>query len=82
MFKVEIITFILLIICFGLKKKHPLIVLLTLELYLLIVMKAVVRLGNEIFFALLLICIGACEGAVGLGSLIRRTRVKRSTSIV
>jgi len=81
MVKLELITIIILIGCFGLKKKHPLTVLLTLELFLLIIVKTVIRLGVEMYFALILICIGACEAAVGLSTFIRRARVK-STQFV
>lgn len=38
-------------------------------------------LGIEVFNALIMICVGACEGAVGLGSLIRVSRLKNKHRI-
>ena len=75
MLKLEAITLVVLITSFAIKKKHALTVLLILEIYRLMIIVIVLTMGLELFFGLLLICIGACEGAVGLGTLVRMTRI-------
>jgi len=73
--KLEVITIIIVIISFGFKK-HPLRILICLELLCLLNLLITIKLGIDTFLGLVIICIGACEGAVGLGTLIRITRVK------
>jgi len=53
-------------------KKQCLTLLLSLELLVLFLLFVVLQ--HEMFYALLLICVGACEGAVGLSALIHITR--------
>ena len=76
MFKLEVVTMLGLLLSFGLKKQHVLTLLLTLELFRIIIIILTFTNGINTFFRLLLICIGACEGAVGLGTIIRITRIK------
>ena len=78
MIKLEILTLILLISGFGIKKKNILTVLLSLEIYRLIIILLSLILGVEIFFGMMLVCIGACEGVVGLRTLISNTRLKNA----
>jgi len=66
----------MLLISFGLKK-GSLTLLLTLEILLLVIIMITVRIGLDLFFRLLMVCIGACEGALGLGALICISRVNR-----
>ena len=78
MLKFRIVSTALLLRSFGLKKKHTLTVLLTLELLCLHAIIITLLLGFEIFFGLLIVCVGACEGAVGLGALVRIIRIGRT----
>ena len=75
MFKLEVLTLLLLLISLAIKKKNTLTVLLTLEIIRIIIILITLLFGVDIFFALLIICIGACEGAVGLRTLIAMTRI-------
>ena len=70
-----LITICLILMSFTMKK-HVLSVLLTLELLLLFLIYLSIIMGVELFFGLLIICVGACEGAVGLGSIISVTRTR------
>ena len=81
MLKISYLNIILISVSLGLKKRHTLIILLTLELWVLIIILLLMMSGLEIFFGILIICVGACEGVIGLRSLIRRTRVVRTVSI-
>jgi len=76
MFKIETLTLLLIIIALGLKK-HGLTTLLLLEILCLYIVITALKNGIEMFYRLILICVGACEGAVGLGALIRMRRIKR-----
>ena len=75
MIKLEVIALLLLIGSIGLKK-HALTALLTLEILRLFIIIITLIIGIDIFFGLIMICIGACEGAVGLATLIGNTRVR------
>lgn len=55
-------------------KKHALTVLLTLELIRLMIIVLMMANGVEVFFTMIMVCVRACEGAVGLSALIRSTR--------
>lgn len=57
-------------------KKHPLSLLLTLEIINLIIIMLLIKEGIEIYYVLLFICVGACEGALGLRVIIRIIRSK------
>lgn len=57
-------------------KKHPLSVLLLLEVLVLVILLHSMIIGVEIFYCLMLICVGACEGAIGLGALIGLRRIR------
>ena len=81
MFKLTLIAMLLILISFGLKK-HTLTLLLNLELLCLLAIVLTLILGLEAFNALLMICVGACEGAVGLGSLVSLTRIKNNHEII
>lgn len=81
MFKLEVITLVLILGSFGLKKKHSLTVLLSLEFLRLLIIIITLMLGLDIFYGLIIVCIGACEGAVGLRALIRITRIKRDQRV-
>lgn len=48
--------------------------LLTLELFSVLIVIIALLGGKEVFFSILMICIGACEGAVGLGAMARLSR--------
>ena len=72
-FKLESITLILVIISMGLKK-NALTILLTLEILVIIIIIYSFYFGLDFFFGLILICVGACEGAVGLSALICMSR--------
>ena len=76
MFKIETLTLLMIIIALGLKK-HRLTTLLLLEILCLFIVITSLKNGIEIFFRLILICVGACEGAVGLGALIRMSRMEK-----
>ena len=75
MFKIQIISFLLIVASYGLKKR-PLAILVSLELLCLLIVSLALTLGIDCFFGLMLLCLGACEGVVGLGSLIARRRIK------
>ena len=74
MFKLMILTLIMILSSFGFKK-HPLTLLLSLEIMSLLIIIVSLILGIDLFHGLLMICIGACEGAVGLRTLIGNSRV-------
>ena len=78
--KIEIITLGLIFASLRIKKKYGLSILITLELIILTLIAVVVK-GREIFFTLLMICVGAREGAVGLAAIIRIKRCKRGNMI-
>lgn len=65
---------------FGLKKKNVLTVLLTLEIFSLLIILAMILKGLDVYQGLILMCIRACEGAVGLGTMISMNRTKVSTA--
>lgn len=75
MTKLNIATFIVLILSFRLKK-HTLTLLLTLELLILLILYGTYLMSSETSFVLMIVCVGACEGAVGLGVLVGITRMK------
>ena len=74
MSKVEIMTFLIILLSLGMKK-NLLTTLLRLEILCLLIIVIMLKNGIDMFFRLILICIGACEGAVGLRSLIRMRRM-------
>ena len=74
------LTIILLLVSF-IFKKNALLILLTLEIVCFVILLLVLLLGLEIFFGLLIICVGACEGAVGLGSLVGLSRLRGGLSV-
>lgn len=76
MIKLEIVSLFLILICFALNKKNILTTLFTLEIYRLLIIITIILKGGETFHGLLLICVGACEGAVGLGTLVSMVRMK------
>ena len=80
MFKIELMTLALLMVSIALKK-HSLTILLRLELMILMVIILTLIFGQDLFYVLIIICIGACEGAVGLRTLIRIARLKRDVEI-
>lgn len=49
---------------------------MNLELLVLLLILLTMLIGHEIFFSMILICVGACEGAVGLSALISINRMK------
>ena len=77
MLKFEAISLIIILSSFALRKRNTLTLLITLEIFCVLVIVVLVLLGLEGFFAFLVICVGACEAAVGLGTLIRIIRTKR-----
>jgi len=66
----------LLILFIAFYKKHGLTLLLTLEIICLLLILLFLRSGIEVFYGMMLICVGACEGVIGLRALIAITRVK------
>lgn len=76
MIKLTALSIGLILLTFAHKKKHYLTFLLILEMLRIIILLTYLQLGREIFYVLLLICISACEGAVGLSALIGSTRDK------
>jgi len=74
MFKLQIISLILIVASYGLKKR-PLAMLVSLELLCLVIVYLALTMCIDCFFGLMLLCMGACEGVVGLGSLIAMRRV-------
>ena len=74
MINVDFLTLSILILSLGLKK-NTLTTLLTLEILRVIIIIVTLKIGTEIFFGLMILCIGACEGAVGLGALVRISRM-------
>ena len=68
-----VLTLGLLFSSIGLKK-HALTVLLTLEIISLIIIIIIIYYGVEVFFTIVMVCVRACEGAVGLSALIRSSR--------
>ena len=81
MFKLILISVLIFFIRLGLKKKHRLIYLLTLETLRLLLMRIVVLLGIEVFFVLLMIAVCACEGGVGLRTIISIARYNKSGTL-
>ena len=49
--------------------------LLLIEVLSLSIIFLSIVMGLDIFFSLIMICVGACEGAVGLGTMIGMSRV-------
>ena len=80
MLKVELLTLRLLLVTI-IMKNHTLRILLTLELIILIIIIFTLIYGLDMFYVLIMICIGACEGAVGLRAIIRLSRLKRDLRI-
>lgn len=80
MVKLQIVTVTIAILALSIKK-HVLTLLLRLELLILLLILLTLQMGSELFLRVILICVGACEGAVGLGSMIRITRGTRTTRI-
>lgn len=74
MFKFETLTLLLFFIAFA-WKKHLLTFLLLIEVLSLSIIFLSIVMGLDIFFSLIMICVGACEGAVGLGTMIGMSRV-------
>jgi len=72
--KLTVISIALILTSFAVKKKHVLTMLLTLELFSVLIVIIALLGGKEVFFSILMICIGACEGAVGLGAMARLSR--------
>jgi len=70
-------SLVLLLFSLGLAKKHAISLILTLEILLLCVVLVLVEKveGN---YTILLIRVGACEAAVGLGAMVSLARVKDS----
>lgn len=62
-------------------KKHSLTILLRLELIILIVIILTLIFGQDLFYVLIIICVGACEGAVGLSAIISIARLKSELNI-
>ena len=79
MFKMEILALLLILTRFSLKK-NTLTVLLRLELFRLIIILSMIMQGLDVYQGLILICIRACEGAVGLGTMISMNRTKDATA--
>jgi len=77
MLKLVEFSLISILACFALKKKNILTTLLTLEIFMILIIVSIIIKGFDIFISLMAICIGVCEGAVGLSALIRMTRIKR-----
>ena len=75
MTKIVVLTMIILLISLALHKQ-TLTILINLELLVLLLIILSLLMGIEIFFSMILICVGACEGAVGLRALIRLNRMK------
>ena len=75
MLKIEVCTLLFLLMRLGMKK-HTLSVLLTLELTRILIIYITLSLGLDIFYGLIIVCIGACEGAVGLSMIIGSNRTK------
>ena len=76
MIKMSVISFLFLFLSLTMKK-HYLTVLLILEMLCLIILVVLVLANIEGFLRLFVICIGACECAVGLGSMIGGSRVRK-----
>ena len=75
MLKIVIVRACIFMIRFRIKT-HSLSLLLNIELIVILLIVVTLTIGYEIFFGLLIVCVGACEGAVGLGALIGLTRNK------
>ena len=82
MLKFMCVTITTCLLNFAIKKKHALTLLLQLELLNLLIILVILYIGVEIFFCMLMVCVRACEGAVGLGALIRIIRAKKNQIIV
>ena len=80
MFEIELLTILFVIIAVAMKT-HSLTILICLELIILLIIVLTIIYGRDLFYCLIMICIGACEGAVGLRSLICITRRKRKADI-
>ena len=75
MLKIEVLTLLFLLMRLGIKK-HTLTVLLTLEITRVLIIYKSLTLGLDMFYGLIIVCIGACEGAVGLRMIIGINRLK------
>jgi len=75
MINLNIITLLIIVSAIGIKKKHIITVLFTLELLSLLIILTTLNIGLELFVGIILLCIAACGGAVGLGAIIRVTRI-------
>ena len=73
MVKLIRITIILAILATTLKK-HALTLLLVIETIVLLLLYYAFWLSVDLFFVLMIISVGACEGAVGLRTLISMSR--------
>ena len=80
MLKLQVLRIVLVFLTIG-YKKHTLSLLLTLELLILLLIFITLRFGLNTFLILMMISIGACEGAVGLGTMIGLTRAKRRQNL-
>lgn len=71
----------LVLFSFIVMKTYGLTCLLTLEIVVILIFIGLLR-GAEPFFCLFLLCVGACEGAVGLSCLVRIVRAKGSQQVL
>ena len=75
MLKLECVSFFVVLFSLSLKK-HSLSLLLSLELLTLLIVYVSVKAGLEVFLCFLFLCVGACEGAIGLSALVSLYRGK------
>jgi len=74
MLKIILLTIFLILIAFGIKKKHALTYLFQLEILCLLLIFFLIQY-HELFFGILLICVRACEAVVGLSAIVSLARV-------
>ena len=82
MIKIEIMTLVLVMISLCIQKKHTLRFLITLEIYCLIVILITIFNGYELFYSMIILCVGACEGGVGLGIIASIRRMKNGVIVL
>lgn len=82
MFKLSITGLMVFFLSLGIKKKHSISYLLTLEILVLLILRGTIQLGLDVFFLLLMLAVGACEGAVGLRAMIRIARSNKLSDLL
>lgn len=82
MIKLSLTGLIVFFLRLGIKKKHRISYLITLEILILLILRGTLQIGLDVFFVLLMLAVGACEGAVGLRVMIKIARRNKLSDLL